>query len=59
MVPGTIRPGSLAENGGDIWFKFDRDPSPTSGPPTDILNGQRICTIEYAISRGFRNAASA
>jgi len=51
MEPGHIESGShsLMINGGDIWFDFKADNGRVS-----ILNGQRICSIEFAKRRGFR-----
>ena len=60
MWPGTIVPGSIRNynRGGqlsplkDLWFDVQRD----GGDERDVamLNGQRICTIEFAKRRGFK-----
>jgi hypothetical protein len=49
MVPGTIgRPAFDGE-----WFEFhSEDPHKSGG----ILNGQRICTMAFAKTRGFPGA---
>jgi hypothetical protein len=49
MKPGKI--GRFAGNMPDPWFDFEHDDGTIS-----VLNGQRICTIEYAQSRGFKDA---
>jgi len=58
MKPGIIvedRAPTVYNDGADlnqdIWFDFKHDNGSTS-----ILNGQRICTIEFAKSRGFKDA---
>jgi hypothetical protein len=61
MVPGTIRIKmhdveqitNETNIRHDIWFEFVRD-----GGGTSILNGARICTIEFAKRRGFKGAES-
>lgn len=53
MVPGKIGRHIAAFSDGD-WFEFERDEGVGGG--TDILNGQRICSEEYAWKRDFRNA---
>jgi hypothetical protein len=58
MVPGTIRIRqydvdkitSETNIRRDIWFEFIRE----DNGQTTILNGERICTIEFAKRRGFR-----
>jgi hypothetical protein len=60
MVPCTIKFGPYgptiyhegADANQDIWFDTVQD----DGRHSAILNGQRICTIEYAKRRGFRGA---
>jgi hypothetical protein len=50
MKPGTI--GKLANTGDpDPWFNFDHDDGTHA-----LLNGARICTIDYARRRGFKDA---
>lgn len=59
MVPGTIRIRMYEVTQittdtnirSDIWFEFVRDDGQTT-----ILNGQRICTMDFAKRRGFRDA---
>lgn len=59
MVPGTIelRPSDVSNIPDDpnikvdIWFEFKPD-----GGGVTILNGQRICSMDFARSRGFRSA---
>jgi len=46
MVPGTI----VSEPKEDGWFYFQADDSRAK----TVLNGQRICTIDFAKRRGFR-----
>lgn len=53
MKPGTIGridPGTATDASGD-WFDFHHDDGSRS-----ILNGSRICTIEYARRRQFKDA---
>ena len=50
MKPGVIREGSVMQ-APDPWFNVDHDDGTTS-----LLNGQRICTIEFAKRRGFKDA---
>ena len=45
IVPGT---GTMLP---DAWFDIKHDDGTTA-----ILNGQRICTTEYAKRRGFKDA---
>jgi hypothetical protein len=45
IVPNTIRMMP------DAWFDTEDDNGKVS-----VLNGQRICTIEYAKRRGFKGA---
>ena len=50
MQPGTI--GSVANTGDpDPWFDFNHDDGTRS-----LLNGARICSLEYARRRGFKGA---
>jgi hypothetical protein len=49
MEPGVI--GKFAGNAPDPWFTFHHD----NGKQL-TLNGQRICTIEFARRRGFKGA---
>jgi hypothetical protein len=44
--PGKI--GRFAGNMPDPWFEFNHDDGTTS-----VLNGQRICSIQYAQLRGW------
>lgn len=48
MKPGVIGEGTLAP---DIWFDFHHDDGTRC-----LLNGQRICSVEYAKRRGFKGA---
>lgn len=50
MKPGKV--GRHAGNLPDPWFDFEHD----DGTIT-VLNGQRICSMEYAKRRGFKDAA--
>ena len=50
MKPCTIVPNTIRMMP-DAWFDTEDD----NGRRT-ILNGQRICTIEFAKSRGFKDA---
>lgn len=54
MEPGVIVPGTVIENGGDLWFDVKHD----NGDRV-ILNGQRICSPAFAVSRGFPGARDA
>lgn len=47
-VPGVIVPGSIVENGGDLWFDVQDDDG-----RRHILNGQRIVSIDYATRKGW------
>ena len=50
-----MKPGRIGRDAGslpDPWFDFDHDDGTVS-----MLNGQRICSLEYAVRRGFKNAA--
>jgi hypothetical protein len=47
MKPGVIIPGSICM-APDPWFDVQHEDGTTS-----LLNGQRICTIEFAKRRGF------
>lgn len=49
MKPGVIGRPSGSTDG---WFHF----KPDNGGQYTILNGARICTIEYAKGRGFPDA---
>lgn len=51
MKPGKIGEDARAFEGG--WFTFEH----TDGT-TELLNGQRICTMGYAIRRGFPGAVA-
>ena len=51
MKPGRIAKLSSAFADPDPWFDFEHDDGTIS-----LLNGARICTIEFARKRGFRNA---
>lgn len=59
MCPGTITerdPRYYTREGEanikkDLWFYFQPD-----GGGVTILNGERICSMAFARSRGFRNA---
>lgn len=46
--------GTIGRDVDGDWFEFDLD----TGGDT-LLNGQRICTLEYAARRGFRGAQEA
>lgn len=46
MKPGVI--GRSTFDG--TWFTF----TPDDGSQRNVLNGARVCTIEYAKRRGFR-----
>lgn len=50
MKPGVIVPGSIVM-APDLWFVFAHDDGTRC-----TLNGQRICTIEFARRRGFKDA---
>jgi hypothetical protein len=53
MKPGyiaSVNPRDRQPNG-DIWFEFMHDDG-----TMDYLNGQRICSIEFAQRRGFKGA---
>jgi hypothetical protein len=53
----SMSPGTLPTNESDytyapdLWFDFKHDDGRTC-----LLNGQRICSIEFAKRRGFKNA---
>jgi hypothetical protein len=48
----TMAPGVIGEPAGsDGWFDFHHD----RGTRT-LLNGQRVCTLQFAHHRGFRDA---
>ena len=51
MKPGTIAPQNTWAMMPDAWFDFYH----TDGTRA-LLNGQRICSIEYARTRGFKGA---
>lgn len=51
MKPGRIRGEGRIRHLPDDWFDFDHDDGTHA-----LLNGQRICTIEYARRRGFKGA---
>jgi len=48
-----MKPGVIGKQDGSFpkWFEFNHDDGTTTN-----LNGQRICTIEYARQRGFKDA---
>lgn len=49
-----MKPGRIGKDAGafpDPWFDFEHDDG-TIG----LLNGQRICSVEFAKSRGFKGA---
>lgn len=50
MKPGVIVPGTVRMMP-DAWFNVEHDNGKRA-----ILNGERICTLEYARKRGFPNA---
>jgi hypothetical protein len=51
MKPGKI--GRLANTAdADSWFHFEHDDGTTS-----LLNGARICSVEFARQRGFKNVS--
>lgn len=50
MKPGVIQPGSLIL-APDVWFDVTHDDG-----TRNVLNGQRICTMEFARRRGFKDA---
>jgi hypothetical protein len=50
MKPGYIKPNSITMLP-DAWFDFIHDDGTRA-----MLNGARICSIEYAKRRGFRDA---
>lgn len=47
----SMKPGYIDRAHGEGWFDFHHD----DGTGT-LLNGQRICTMDFAISRGFKGA---
>jgi hypothetical protein len=49
----TMRPGVIEEGSGtfDGWFDFRYDDG-----SSDVLNGQRICTLAHAKRMGWPNA---
>lgn len=50
MKPGKI--GRMANTGDpDPWFDFDHTDGTSS-----LLNGARICSVEFARRRGFKDA---
>jgi len=58
MKPGKIGRIHAPYNEGDdlnqdIWFDFEHDDGTKS-----MLNGQRICTMGFALRRGFRDAST-
>jgi len=50
MKPGYIKPNSITM-APDAWFDFVHDDG-----STDLLNGQRICSVEFAKRRRFKDA---
>lgn len=52
MRPGTIGRMNTSTADPDPWFDFEHDDGSRS-----LLNGARICSIAYAIRRGFPDAA--
>lgn len=52
MKLGWIMEGTIEENGGDLWFKFEHMDGSRS-----ILNGARVCSYAYAKRRGFKGIA--
>jgi hypothetical protein len=51
MEPGYIVPNSITFYSDDPWFHFQHDKG-----TRPILNGARICSMEYARQRGFKRA---
>lgn len=51
MKPGKIGKLNSTVSDPDPWFDFEHDDGTTC-----LLNGQRICTTEFAVRRGFKNA---
>lgn len=51
MKAGHIGPESSFCMAPDLWFDFLHDDG-----THNVLNGQRICSIEYARRRGFKGA---
>jgi hypothetical protein len=52
----NMKPGVIGEDAGGVgvnegWFEFVH-----SDGMTDLLNGQRICSVDYARRRKFKNA---
>jgi hypothetical protein len=45
-----MQPGRILNDEHDGWFRF----APDDGGQYSLLNGARICTIQYAQRRGFR-----
>jgi hypothetical protein len=63
MVPGRIRPGTVETDPKSSffgWFDFEVSTEFKEQNPEDtfikLLNGQRVCTIEFAKAQGFRGA---
>lgn len=52
MWPGKIATDPDAQG----WFFITRDPGTGEGRGSEMLNGQRICSIEHAQSMGWPNA---
>jgi hypothetical protein len=52
MKPGFIVPNTTTM-APDPWFYVQHDDGTRS-----VLNGQRICSVEYAKKRGFKGAES-
>jgi len=50
----SMKPGRIGRGCGSGWFDFEHD----DGTVT-LLNGQRICSMAYAVRRGFKNAEPA
>jgi len=50
MKPGYIKPNSIRMMP-DPWFDVVHDDGTTS-----VLNGERICSLQYAKRRGFKDA---
>ena len=46
-----MKPGVVGRDNGQGWFDFQQDDGRIK-----TLNGQRVCTIEYARRRGFPGA---
>jgi hypothetical protein len=48
-----MKPGMIEQIHPDGWFRFTQKGGP------EFLNGQRICSMEFAVRRGFPGAENA